>query len=103
LLEHYSGKWKYITAVTRIITMVSEMVFLPTYVLYVTLMILGDRIHITYRRRRYGVAENIFQSGSEGEENMGDRKEQPKDNAIHILSDLARAQNDIVRVQSVKF
>jgi hypothetical protein len=62
-------------------------------------MIPGDRIHITYRRRRYKGAENIFQSESKGEEDMGDRNEHQDDSAIHILNDLARTQNDIVRVQ----
>jgi hypothetical protein len=31
---------------------------------------------------------------------MGDRNEQPDDNAMHILNDLAMGQNDIVRVQN---
>jgi hypothetical protein len=56
---------------------VSELVFLPARVLHVTSMNMGDVIHITYRRRRYIGDENIFQSGSEGEGDMGDKNEQP--------------------------
>jgi len=31
---------------------------------------------------------------------QGDRNEQPKDSTMHILNDLERAHNNIVRVQS---
>jgi hypothetical protein len=79
---------------------VSELVFLPACTLHDTLMILGDGTHITYRRRRYRGAENIFQSESEGEEDMGDKNEQPEDIALHILNNLARTQNELARVQS---
>jgi hypothetical protein len=48
-----------------------------------------------------GITElkNIFQYESEGEEDMGDRNEHQDDSSIHILNDLARTLNDIVRVQ----
>jgi len=78
---------------------VSERVFLPACTLHIPLMIPGDAIHITYRRRRYSRAENIFQSESEGEEDTGGINEHQNDSAIHILNDLAKTQNDIVRVQ----
>jgi hypothetical protein len=35
-------------------------------------MFAGEGPHITYRRRRYKGAENIFQSESEEEDYMGD-------------------------------
>jgi len=60
----------------------------------------GDGDYITYRRRR-GVG-NIFhlESELEAEGSMGDKNEQPDDNAMHILNDLVRGQNDLVRVQN---
>jgi hypothetical protein len=79
---------------------VSDLVFLPTCVLHVTLMILGEGVHVTYRRRRHRGAENIFQSKSKGEEGMGDRYGKPDESARHVLNDLKRAHNDTVRVQS---
>jgi hypothetical protein len=48
----------------------------------------------------YRGAGNLFHLESEEEGDMGDTNEQIEDNAIDILNDLARAQNDIVRVQS---
>jgi hypothetical protein len=62
-------------------------------------MILGEGAHITYRKRRYTGDENIFQSESEGEEDMGNINENQVDSAIYILNDMTRTQNDIVRVQ----
>jgi hypothetical protein len=98
-LEYYSSKQKFIPATRRVFTVVSKLVFLPACVLHVTLTIQRDKIHITYRRRRYRGAENILQSKSEGEEDMKDINEKLDDSAMHILNDLARGQNNIERGQ----
>jgi hypothetical protein len=61
-----------------------------------------DREYITYKSRRHKGSENIFQSGSEEEDqpeaekegDMGDNNEIPEDSSMHILNDLARGNNN---------
>jgi hypothetical protein len=55
-----------------------------------------DREYITYRRQR-GI-DNIFHSKLEEEKNMGNKNELPMDSTLNILNDLARGQQQLVKL-----
>jgi hypothetical protein len=63
-----------------------------------------ERAYITNRSRKQKGSENIFQSGSEEEDqpevekegDMGDNNEKPEESAMHILNDLARGKQQLL-------
>ena len=59
-------------------------------------MYLKDKEYITYRMQRR--ADNIFHSESEEEEDLGVRNEPPEGSTMSILNDLARRQQQLVRL-----
>lgn len=61
-------------------------------------MNLEDGEYITYKSRRKRAADNLFDSKSKEEENMGDKRELPKGSTMQILNDLARGQQQLVQL-----